>query len=1079
MAAAIRWPAKPEEYLSLAHALADLVGGRNDVAARYFNFTDADRTVRGWGPWKGRRVAADYKALAGETVMAFKDYKKPGAVEFRLLNPLSPGNLVEHLRGKERLGVYVLDAQARCKFLAADFDDHGGQLAPGAVWAEVRRFVETCTVHGWHAAIERSKSGTGYHAWLFFDAPVEAAKVRAIGRWLFEESQALREGEDFSTFDRFFPAQGALPPAGRGFGNLIGLPMCGPKDYAAGKTAWVDHDGELVLDPAAYVEQLRGARNPAGRIDAFMAEWQLTIDEPEAYTGAARDPNVKLGTAEEFDAVRSRCAFIPWVSDPNGGPSEWPGQTHEPLWFAWLSNLARFEAGATFAHESNRWHPKYLESHTDYKIEHARTSSGPQTCDKIRREGFKGCPAGGCPLPNGKPTKAPAGLAAWATPPTEHPKSRDRTVRITDLGPTAAPVPTESAAAEGAATASSEPVAPWKSTVPIYPETKLPWPAPVGGFLVTTEGVQDHSNAIICARPLWLEAITQNNIGQRGLVIRYFDVYWKLFKYAIPIERLSEQGGVLAKELNAWGAMIVPGKEKWVSRYLMLQQLHCDKLIRAAGRLGWFDAADAPAVFVLPSQVLGKAPDEIVYQPDVPMPVAETLHGRGKLAEWQANVANPCIGNPVLMFSVMLGLAGPLLKLCQVETGGFHLYGVTTAGKTTAAQLAASVWGCAADPQEGPEVTSLRKWYTTGNALESLAEVHNDMLLTLDEISEVDPQALGQIIYQLAGGVSKGRANAGGGMRGMRAWRLLFFSTGEKSVRQMLAQVNQTQKGGQRVRLPDIPINDDEDGSRAIVLNPGAKTAKDFAQDLKAACARYYGLAGPTFAAYLIAQAEQIGMANLCAQLREDLAALEVLLCKDIEDKLPPEGRRVIRRFALVAVAGLRAGTETGMAGILRWDMGQILQAVRHVRDRWLSDQGTEHSEADRGLAHVRNQLIRHGDRFRWIDGTVGGRPAARDLLGYRVRDFYLITEEGLRELCGEHDMRAILRALKTGDYLWHDAGRLTKKSPAIEELGKTRPRLYWVKVELLGEQSEFDTEEDLAVAKAAPPARPQGDIPF
>lgn len=90
---------------------------------------------------------------------------------------------------------------------------------------------------------------------------------------------------------------------------------------------------------------------------------------------------------------------------------------------------------------------------------------------------------------------------------------------------------------------------------------------------------------------------------------------------------------------------------------------------------------------------------------------------------------------------------GPLLKPCQEQSGGFHLYGVTTGGKTTAAQVAASVWGCGADPQEGPEVTSIRKWYATGNALEGVAEVHNDTLLTLDEIGEVDPAELGRIIY--------------------------------------------------------------------------------------------------------------------------------------------------------------------------------------------------------------------------------------------------------------------------------------------------------------------------------------------
>src|SRR3990167_5030559 len=267
----IRWPATPEESLSLAQALADVVGGRADVAARYFDFKDGERVVKGWGPWKGRRVSADYKPLPGECALPFKNYKNPGAAEHRLLNPLSPANLVEHLRGKERLGVDVLDAQARCKVLAADFDDHEGKFTPAAVWAEVLRFIQTCVTHEWKHHLERSKSGTGYHVWLFFDAPVEAAKARAIGRWLFEESQALREGEDFSTFDRFFPAQASVPPVGRGFGNLIGLPMCGPKEYAAGKTAWLDHQGEIVLDPVTFVQQQLAARNSAARVDLFIA----------------------------------------------------------------------------------------------------------------------------------------------------------------------------------------------------------------------------------------------------------------------------------------------------------------------------------------------------------------------------------------------------------------------------------------------------------------------------------------------------------------------------------------------------------------------------------------------------------------------------------------------------------------------------------------------------------------------------------------------------------------------------------------------------------------------------------------
>jgi len=238
---------------------------------------------------------------------------------------------------------------------------------------------------------------------------------------------------------------------------------------------------------------------------------------------------------------------------------------------------------------------------------------------------------------------------------------------------------------------------------------------------------------------------------------------------------------------------------------------------------------------------------------------------------------------------------------------------------------------------------------------------------------------------------------------------------------------------------------------------------------------------------YLIAQAEQTSVVALSGDLRAELRSIEKILSQEkqgdkmVDLQFPPEGQRVVQRFALVALAGLRASTQPGMAGILPWDFPQILLAIKHVRDRWLSDLGQERSELDRGLAWLRNQLIRHGDRFRWLTPGGNNRPA-RDLLGYRVPEYYLLTDEGLRELCGEHDMRAVLRALKTQDYLYHDTGRLTRKSPRIEEFGNTRPNLYWIKVSFLGEEVEFDTEEDMALGESvaiAPARTKQGDIPF
>lgn len=1057
---AVVWPRTSEEYAQLAAALAELIGGRQDVAARYYDFEgEGGRRVKGWGPWKGRVVAKDYKALPGEIVVTQLN-RKTAQHEQRILNPLTPSTLVEHLRGRERLGVYVLDAAARCKFLAADFDDHKGTLDPAAVWAQVSNFVATCAAHDWIAHIERSKSGKGYHVWLFFDAAVAAADARAIGRWLFAEAQALRDGEEFDTFDRFFPAQSQLPPAGKGYGNLIGLPLCGGSEYISGRTAWVDTANNIIADPLAYTRDIvaRG-RNRASRVPEFMAEWSLSPDQTAVYDGAPRDPNAQLGAPEQLQAVRSRCQFFGWMEQQ----SNWQFVT-EPLWFSWVSNACRFETSDDYLHKASIGHTSYDPLSTDIKIEHARASSGPRRCKTIQDDGYQFCPKGGCKLPSGEATLAPAGLAAWIRDEKPKPKRRDRTVQVTPSSPAAAPnnTPAPVPVAAGETDAESDPQ-PWDIPGGRFlrnEKTQLPWPELYGGWMIDGGGVHDHQNQYIVLRPLWVHACTRTNTDLWGVSIRFYDLDWKEKTHAFPRDRLHEQGGVLGRELASLGLPIVPGKEKWVSRFLVLQEQWIKQRIRAATRLGWFDSKDSPAVFVLPAMVLGQLREEIVYQPDQAMHLADTLHSQGGLAEWRKHVADECTGNPILMFALMTGLAGPLLKPCQEQSGGFHLYGVTTGGKTTAAQVAASCWGCGADPQEGPDITSIRKWYATGNALEGIAEVHNDSCLVLDEISEVDPQELGRIIYQLAGGLSKGRANAGGGLRAMRTWRLLFFSTGEKSVRQMLAMAKQDTKGGQRVRMPDIPADNSDDGGRAIVIDAHGRDAKDFVQDLKASCARYYGLAGPTFVTYLVAEAHKMGgMLRLADALRTELRTVEAALNTNDAGEpldLPPEARRVLRRFAVVALAGLRAM----QAGVLAWTLVDIIKAVRHVRDRWLSDQGNERSEMDRGLSRLRDALLAHSDRFRAIDAR-SSAPAIRDALGFKSDDFYLIHEHGMRELCGEFDQRTILRSLAAGGYLWHDKGRLTRKSPKITGLGDTRPNLYWVSVKFLGEQVDDEDLED------------------
>lgn len=124
----------------------------------------------------------------------------------------------DHLQGKKNctIGTYAIREDDTCTFLAADFDGEGWHQDVSAYRVAAREL-------GIQVEIERSRSGNGAHAWIFFQTPVEARAARQLGTVIVARAQASRHTMSLSTYDRFFPNQDTLPRGG--FGNLIALPL--------------------------------------------------------------------------------------------------------------------------------------------------------------------------------------------------------------------------------------------------------------------------------------------------------------------------------------------------------------------------------------------------------------------------------------------------------------------------------------------------------------------------------------------------------------------------------------------------------------------------------------------------------------------------------------------------------------------------------------------------------------------------------------------------------------------------------------------------------------------------------------
>src|SRR5665648_423077 len=124
----------------------------------------------------------------------------------------------DHLRGRGNLvaGIYPLCLDETCYFLAIDFDD-------GEWQKDISQFREVCSEFDLPIAIERSRSGHGAHAWIFFKSPIAATLARKLGSALLTYAMNKRHEITFKSYDRFFPNQDTMPRGG--LGNLIALPL--------------------------------------------------------------------------------------------------------------------------------------------------------------------------------------------------------------------------------------------------------------------------------------------------------------------------------------------------------------------------------------------------------------------------------------------------------------------------------------------------------------------------------------------------------------------------------------------------------------------------------------------------------------------------------------------------------------------------------------------------------------------------------------------------------------------------------------------------------------------------------------
>lgn len=574
------------------------------------------------------------------------------------------------------------------------------------------------------------------------------------------------------------------------------------------------------------------------------------------------------------------------------------------------------------------------------------------------------------------------------------------------------------------------------------------------GFRMTTDGLlwsepsltddeKEKSDVLVSG---YFEIVAENRDDTGncwGIILRWKDRDGRSHDWAMPHSLLAGDGLEVRRALLDGGLYVGAGgrARNLLTNYLTLAR--AAKRARAVSSTGWVGST-----FVFPDCAIGAThlDEHVILQ--TPHFIDHAYNVHGTLEEWQENIARYAVGNSRLVLAISTAFAAALIGPCGAESGGIHLRGKSSVGKTTALGVAGSVWG-GSDKPSG----FIRAWRATANGLEGTAVIHNDALLCLDEISQVSSREAGEVAYMLANGKGKGRASRDATLRKVAQWRLLFLSTGEISLADKIAEDmrGRRQTAGQQVRVVDLPSAEGKHGLFDDLH--GFESASEFADHLRGACGKYYGVACRKFIEAIAPELD-----DAASSVKDEAQRFVDYNCPG--DRFDGQVKRVASRFGLIAASGEIAT----MFGILPWPEGEAIDAASECFAAWIKERGgAGAAEEKEGVEAVRSFLSANAFS-RFFPAWEPFDPVAAKIIslaGYKRRvhgdadawDFF-VTADAWMEVAAGFNKKSLAGTLaKKGLLVTSDPGHLTNRMRIPSITGAQR--FYHISHKILGDEDD------------------------
>jgi hypothetical protein len=502
-----------------------------------------------------------------------------------------------------------------------------------------------------------------------------------------------------------------------------------------------------------------------------------------------------------------------------------PETVPEPLWRAGLS-IAKFcSDGYKAAHRMSKGHPEYDPDVTDRKVEGIK---GPYLCTRFDEHNPGVC--AGCP--NWGKIKSPIVLGQQVREATDE----DNVVQ--------AP-PAQAAFAPSNVT----------YLIPKYPRPYFRG-ANGGVYLRKVDEDGEVEEKCIYHNDLYVIRRVRDPESGEGIVMRLHLPHDPVKEFTVPLTAVGSRDD-FRKQMSAQGVGVLKMDDLMSYTMQWVNELQAvAKADEARRQFGWVD--EDCSSFVLGNREYFHDREGDNPPSTTTMAMLGHFQPKGSLQGWKDTMsfyARP--GFELHQYVVAAGFGSVLMQFLPIHAAGLHLYSKDSGlGKTTAMLAALSIWG-------KPDKLILGQ-NDTYNYKMMQGEMYHNLPFMLDEVTNMSGRELSDMVYQLTGGMQKGRMSSGSNTARHRGepWKLLAVTTGNASVIERISMAKAMPKA-EAQRMLEVRVD-------RIFSAPSDKSETDnFAKAVIENC----GWAGPIFVQHIMRNRDTVKALLLKVQERIDKAA--------------------------------------------------------------------------------------------------------------------------------------------------------------------------------------------------------------